>query len=268
MSPMPTPPPLREDPLRIDICKDAGEVARHAAALFTAAAGRALGAGRRFSAALSGGRTPRRLYELLSEDNHAHQVVWPAVELFWSDERCVGPDHADSNYGAAREALLSKVPVAPAHVHRIRGEDPDPRRAAADYERELRSAFLGEPRLDLVLLGMGEDGHTASLFPGSPLLEERVALAAAAADPAGTPRVTLTLPAINAARLVAVLVTGPGKAAMARRVLGARARDERLPIQRVRPAAGQLVWILDADAASELEAGAAAQDGPGPPRPS
>ena len=254
MSPMPAPPPISQDPVRIEICKDPDDLARHAAALFVAQSGRALGAGRRFSVALSGGETPRRTYALLPAEHYAFQVVWPGVQIFFSDERCVPPDHPDSNYGMVAQALLAKVRVNQADVHRMRGED-DPAQAAQAYETEIRSHLGAEPRFDLVLLGMGEDGHTASLFAGSPALEARDRLVAVSADPSGRPRLSLTLDAINAARTVAVLVSGEGKSEIARRVLGKDREDGTLPIQRVRPANGQLLWLLDEAAASRLEQG-------------
>lgn len=254
MSPMPVPPPISQDPVRIEICKDPDDLAHHAAALFVAQSGRALGAGRRFSVALSGGETPRRMYALLPEAHYSFQVVWPAVQVFFSDERCVPPDHPDSNYRMASQALLGKVQVNKADVHRMRGED-DPVHAAEAYEKEIRSHLGDEPRFDLVLLGMGEDGHTASLFEGSPALGARDRLVTVALDPSGRPRLTLTLDAINAARTVAVLVSGEGKSEIARRVLGNHQGAEGLPIQKVCPANGQLLWLLDQAAASKLEQG-------------
>ncbi|HEY3174478.1 MAG TPA: 6-phosphogluconolactonase [Candidatus Polarisedimenticolia bacterium] len=252
MSPMPTPGPINEAPLRIEICKDGEDLARHAAGLFVALAGKALGARRQFTVALAGGRTPRRMYELLTEDHYAYQVVWPAVRIFWSDERCVAPDDGRSNYRMALETMLSKVKVPPGNIHRMKGEE-DPASAAASCEKDLRDRFDGPPRIDLILLGMGTDGHVASLFPASPALEERESLVTVSRDPEGLARLTYTLPLINAARAVAILVSGEEKAPMLRRVLGAGARDEGLPVQRVRPADGQLIWLLDQAAGSTLE---------------
>jgi len=253
MSPMPAPPPLKEDPVRIEICKDAEDLARHAAGLFVTLAGRALGARRQFSVALAGGQTPRRMYEMLAQDRFAFQVVWPAVQVFWSDERCVAPDHSQSNYRMAHEALLSKVGMPPGNVHRMRGEEPSPQASADGYESMMRDQLGESPRLDLALLGMGADGHTASLFPSSPALAESRRIVAVTQAPDGIPRLTLTLPAINAARVVAVLVSGTGKAETLRRVLGAESREEGFPIQWVKPETGQLVWILDEAAASLLD---------------
>lgn len=254
MSPMPTPPPLKEDPLRIEICADEADLARHAATLFATLAGRALGARRLFTAALSGGSTPRRTYEELTRPHVTHQIVWPAVHLFFSDERAVPPDDDASNHRMVQQALLAHVPIPSGNVHRMEGEAADLDAAAAAYERELRAPFGGGmPRLDLVLLGVGEDGHTASLFPGGSELQETSRLVVPSRAPGGQRRLTLTLPAINAARVVAVLVSGEKKAAVVRRVLGAGARDEGLPIQRVRPHDGQMLWLLDEAAAAQIQ---------------
>jgi len=252
MSPMPSPPPIKEDPLRIEICRNAGDMARHAALLFVRQAGRALGAGGRFAVALSGGQTPRGTYALLPEEQYAYQIVWPAVHLFFSDERCVGPDDPASNYRMVRETLLHGIDIPAENVHRMRGED-DPQEAAAGYAEALDAFFGGAPRFDLVMLGVGGDGHTASLFPSSPALGATDRSVAAVAGPDGMRRLTLTLPVINAAKMVMVMASGEEKAEMVRRVLGKDAVDEGLPIQRVRPADGQLVWVLDADAASLLQ---------------
>src|SRR5262245_24459564 len=252
MSPMPSPGPINEAPLRIEICKDADDMARHAAGLFVAAAGRALGAGGRFSVALAGGDTPRKTYGMLTSEHFSYQIVWPAVQIYFSDERCVAPDDPRSNYRMATETILSKVGVPPANIHRMRGEE-DPGVAAARYETELRDHLGPAPALDLVLLGMGTDGHVASLFPGSAALTVNDRLTTVAQGPDGLSRLTLTLPVINAARAVAILVSGESKAAMLRDVLGAGRPDNGLPAQQVRPHSGQLIWILDGAAASLLD---------------
>jgi 6-phosphogluconolactonase len=254
MSPMPSPPSMKEDPLSIEICADETELARHAASLVAALAGRALGSRRLFTIALSGGSTPRRLYAELARPHISHQIVWSAVHVFFTDERAVPPDHEASNHRMAREALLSHVPIPEGNVHRMAGEAPDPDREAAAYEQALRAPFGGgAPQLDLVLLGVGDDGHTASLFPGGPEMDERERLVTTSRAPDGMARLTLTLPVINAARVVAVLASGEAKAGVVRRVLGTAARDEGLPIQRVRPGQGRLVWLLDEPAASQIQ---------------
>lgn len=191
--------------------------------------------------ALSGGRTPLRAYELLA-GRHAG-VAWNRTHVFWGDERCVRPDHPDSNYGQADAKLLGRVPLARSNVHRVRGELPGPA-AAAEYERELAAFFASRretsPAFDLVLLGMGTDGHTASLFPGGPELDERIRWAVASRAPAPpNDRVTLTLPALAAARRRVVLVTGAEKRGVLARVL---AGDRALPAARV---AGDVLWLVD-----------------------
>ena len=177
--------------------------------------------------------------------------------MFWSDERCVPPDHRDSNYGMAREALLDHVPLAPANVHRIRGEI-EPLQATAEYERTLRQFFAGAHEdeaitFDLAFLGMGTDGHTASLVPGSELLKEESRwVAAHYADEARGWRITLTPPAINAARHATFLVSGPDKAETLHSILTGPRQPDLLPAQIVEPRSGNLLWLLDSAAAALL----------------
>lgn len=211
--------------------------------------------------ALAGGSTPRRLYETLSAEPYRSMVEWSRVRVVWGDERCVPPDHPASNYAMARDALLSRVPIPHDAVHRMRGEL-EPARAAAEYEAELRRV-TGEalPRLDLVLLGLGADGHTASLFPDTPdLLEERRLVVATVAPAAPRHRITLTLRTLNAAREVLFMVQGREKASIVREVLDAHAAGtpSRLPAARVRPAAGRLLWLVDRAAAAEISGSPAA----------
>ena len=236
------------------VCADPAAAARLCAERFAAAAREAVEAHGRFCVALSGGGTPRRAYTLLAEEPFASAVPWEKVQFWWGDERCVPPAHPRSNFRMAREALLSRVPVPEANVHRVRGEL-GATRAAAGYERELAEAWDGGmPRLDLVHLGMGGDGHTASLFPFSPALLERNGLAAPALHD-GEPRVTLTGPVLNASRRLDFLVTGADKAARLRGVLQGPLDPLRIPAQLVRAAAGEPVWIVDEAAASRLETG-------------
>jgi 6-phosphogluconolactonase len=239
------------------VAPDAAALMRLAAEEVATRAAAAVRARGRFSVALSGGSTPRALYALLADPAAPFRarVPWEAVQVFFGDERHVPPDHADSNYRMAREALLAHVPVPPESVHRVRGELADAEEAALEYEAELAEAFSlreGErPRLDLALLGMGPDGHTASLFPGSPALEEVSRLAVAPFVPRlGVRRVTLTLPVFAAARAVAFLVAGADKAERVAEVLGGRAPE--LPAARVRPDDGDLLWLLDGAAARLL----------------
>jgi 6-phosphogluconolactonase len=224
------------------------------------AAGAARASGR-FAIALAGGATPRQLYTLLATPSYVARVEWRTVHVFWGDERGVPPDDPASNYRMARETLLAQVSVAPECVHRIHGEDA-PSVAATAYERELRAAFAtptGPPRplpgarLDLVLLGMGDNGHTASLFPHSPALDERERWVIADHVDATPPaRVTLTAPVINAAALALFLVVGAAKAAMLQRVLEGPRDPAALPAQLVAPTNGRVRWIVDAAAAAQL----------------
>ncbi len=207
----------------------------------------------RFSVALAGGSTPRRMYALLATERYASSLDWLHVHFFWGDERCVPPDHPGSNYHMAREVLLDHLPVSEANVHRVRGEL-EPTAAAQLYAEDLQ-AFFGAPwpAFDLVLLGLGNDGHTASLFPGSSVLEERKrAAVAVTANYQDRPahRVTLTFPAINAARQVLFLVSGASKAGIVAAVL--EGSPGRYPAQGVRPGSGRLGWMLDAPAATHL----------------
>jgi 6-phosphogluconolactonase len=213
--------------------------------------------------ALSGGSTPRGLLELLAESPYRERTPWSDVEFFWSDERAVDPDHPASNFRMAREALLEKLEVPAERVHRMPAERADLDAAACDYQRELARTFgVPEdgppPRLDLVLLGMGADAHTASLFPRTPALRERlrwVVPSRAPMEPCD--RLTFTFPLINRARCVLFLVVGADKAAPLAEVLeGARDLD-RLPSQRVDPEDGRLLWLVDEAAASRLRLGAA-----------
>lgn len=207
----------------------------------------------RFTAALSGGSTPKELYTLLAERPYRDQIPWKRVHLFWADERCVPPEHVDSNFRLVQEPLLSRVAIPEENVHRIKGER-GPDRAASEYEQELK-AFFGEdgfPVMDLIILGVGEDGHTASLFPGSPLIGERDRLAAPV--PSGNhehERVTLTLPVIDHARQVLFLASGAAKQNVIRSLL-ADGNPDGLPAGLVRSAMGSSAWYLDKAAASHL----------------
>jgi 6-phosphogluconolactonase len=235
---------------------DAESVARAAAARVAELARASIKARGLFTIALSGGTTPRRVYELLAGEEFGEGIDWPSVHLFFGDERMVPPDHAESNYRMANEALVSRVPVPPENVHRIDGVG-DAAANASAYESEMRGLF-GEdadwPRLDQVLLGMGDDGHTASLFPGTNALnEDRLWVAPNWVEKLGAWRVTLTAPAINAARHVTFLVTGTGKAARLREVLKGERDPSRLPSQLIRPHDGTLEWLVDRAAAGKLE---------------
>jgi 6-phosphogluconolactonase len=207
----------------------------------------------RFSIALSGGSTPRDLHARLASPPLVDQIDWSRVHVFFGDERCVPPDDEGSNFRMADETLLSKVPIPKQHIHRMRGELP-PAEAAEDYARQLREFFGNEPpRLDLILLGMGDNGHTASLFPGLTAVHEQHRwVVAEYVEEVGMWRITLTPVVLNLAREVLFLVAGAAKAHMLRQVLeGPHQPDER-PAQIVRPVPGDVIWLVDAAAAAEL----------------
>jgi len=208
----------------------------------------------RCAVALSGGSTPKRVYQVLAGEPFRSRALWDQIDFFWGDERHVPVDHPDSNYRMAAETLLSKVPVRPTKIHRIHSEIPDAALAAHQYDAEIRTTSgepTGTPRFDLVFLGLGTDGHTASLFPGTPAVDERRRLCVENWVVAlGAFRITLTLPLINAARVVTFVASGAEKLAIVQRVL----RDgdgSPLPAQLVRPSDGELWWMLDRAAAGE-----------------
>ncbi len=217
-----------------------------------------------FTLVLSGGSTPEPVYALLAQAKPTFD--WGKVHIFWGDERCLPPDHPESNYRMAQEVFLSHTPIPASNIHRIRGEKP-PQLAALDYEGELRRFFQQHggvinpepgamfPVFDMVLLGMGEDGHIASIFPGSPALEERLHWVLAVEHhqppPPLVPRVTLTLPLINWAREIILLVAGEKKAERVYEALSRRA-DNALPAARLQPVSGRIIWMLDAPAAVRI----------------
>jgi 6-phosphogluconolactonase len=255
-------PGQRQEPGKTDlaICPDAA-LAREAARRFVVAAKDSIGQRDRFMVALSGGRTPQSLYQLLSTEEWSAHVDWSKTHLFWGDERFVPQDDAQSNHRMARQALLSRIAIPPANVHPVPTGSGTAEEAAAAYERTLREVFGGGkelPRFDLILLGLGENGHTASLFPGSTLLRETVRLVAAEfVTEAGNWRITMTLPLINHARKIMFLVAGAEKAEMLRRVLAGEfeagaGSPWQYPAQLVQPDQGTLLWLVDSAAARLL----------------
>lgn len=230
------------------------EVARTAAGLFVEFASNAVTKRGRFSAVLAGGNTPRRMFELLGGDQLRNSVDWRAVHLFFGDERCVPRDHADSNYRMAYESLISRVDIPASNIHPINGEG-EPERNAALYETELREFFSGgsTSAFDLILLGLGEDGHTASLFPNTSALAVMDKWVVANwVGKLASYRITLTPVAINGAAQVIFLVAGANKAAAVKAVLEGLIQPENLPAQLIKPEAGILTWLLDLQAASLL----------------
>ena len=236
---------------RLLILPDAAALAAAAAEEFVRAASAATGP---FRVALSGGSTPKALYALLRDEAAPYRarVPWERLHVFWGDERCVPPDSPDSNYGEARAALLSKTPIRPENVHRIPAELADADEAARRYEATLLREFGGPPRFDWIFLGMGADGHTASLFPGTPAVQETVKLVVAVwVAEKKSRRVTLTVPVLNAAARVAFLVAGADKAETARLALEGGSSASR-PASLVSPERGESLWLLDRAAASRL----------------
>ena len=221
---------------------------------FARAAGDAISDRGVFRVALAGGSTPRAMYERLTRSPYRGSIRWERARFFWGDERCVPPDSERSNYRMAREALLKPLGIPPRQVFRMKGEE-EPARAARAYEDVLRREFRGRPaRLDLVLLGLGEDGHLASLFPGTRALgESRRLVAANAVAKFSEWRLTLTYRAINAARRIVFLVSGEEKAAPLTKILRKRRGWRDLPASRVSPRRGTMLWLLDQAAASRLQ---------------
>lgn len=246
---------LRSD---LIVAADVDDLSRKATAEVARLATEAVSARGRFTVALSGGSTPRRLYRLLVEEDKLSPLPWGAIHLFWGDERHVAPDHPDSNYRMANEELLTRLPIPAANVHRIPAELADARAAAESYEQTLRSFFgLGPgdlPRFDLVLLGMGPDGHTASLLPGTPALDEEHRLVVGQwVQALGTWRITLSPPVLNNAAAVIFLVAGQDKAAALQQVLRGSRHPSVYPSQLIRPTSGRLLWLVDRAAARLLE---------------
>jgi 6-phosphogluconolactonase len=209
----------------------------------------------RATLALSGGTTPRAVYVLLGSEPFRSAIPWRNVHCFWGDERCVPPENPESNYRMVRESLLDRIAIPSGNIHRIAGELP-PEQAAAQYEAELHSYFgspsAGNMQFDLILLGLGDDGHTASIFPGTNAESEQQKIVVAVSPrTVPQPRVTLTLPVLNQAKQILFLVSGERKAAIVKEIL--EGEEGRYPSQKVHPVAGDVRWLLDADAASLLQ---------------
>jgi 6-phosphogluconolactonase len=278
----------------IVVSKDPETLAVETARRFVTLAQAAIAERGRFDVCLSGGSTPKGLYQVLarpdglslpagsvlperktspfgigtstphkrgrtasaSRSTSAVHIDWTKIHVFWGDERCVPPDHADSNFRMAKESLLDNLQFPEANIHRIKGEL-DALEAAADYEAQLADHFGDEPRFDLILLGLGDDGHTASLFPGTPALDERshwaVAVTHRGPPPPLIDRVTLTYPVLNAARQVIFLVSGKNKEERLRAVLRDPPDLHKMPAQGIHPTDGTLTWMVDSTAAGLLE---------------
>ena len=251
---------------RVVVVRDAEALARAAAETFVRAMSEAVAARGRGTVALSGGSTPKQMGELLAAPPYRDQVPWGDIEVFWGDERWVPLESKESNAGEAKRILLDHVPVDPARINPFPTPDlvSDPQVAAEMYEGQLRLVFGSAedvPVFDLILLGMGDDGHTASLFPGTAPIHEQERLAVAHRVPKlDAERLTLTPPVLNAGREVVFLVGGAGKATTLKRILEGPENVDELPAQVVRPASGNLTWLVDEAAAADLS-GPGATDG-------
>lgn len=239
---------------KMEIYANSQELAWAAALRFSGLAEQLVRESGKFTAVLSGGSTPRTMLSLLAEKPFADSLPWPAIKFFWGDERCVQPDHADSNFRMATETLLSKIPLPPENVFRIPAEDEDHNRAAENYSMTLRQSLNSEsPQFDLVFLGMGADGHTASLFPGTEALQAKNQIAVANfVEKLNSWRITLTAQTINQARNIIFLVAGEDKAEALKEVLEGEHHPEKYPSQLIQPSNGSLLFMLDEAAANLL----------------
>lgn len=244
----------------VRILRDAAAIANRAAEVFVKSTNDAVKSKGNFSVALAGGSTPKALYALLAAEERRGQLPWDKMQLFFGDERHVKPTHPDSNFRMATEAMISKVPLKPEQVYRIKAENPDAEQAAREYEQELRMHFRladGEPpRFDLVLLGMGTEGHTLSLFPGTKALRDNGRLVVSNwVGKLLTERVTLTAPAANGAALAMFMVAGADKSLALKAVLEGPYEPEQLPAQLIDPKNGKLLWLVDEAAGGILSRG-------------
>jgi 6-phosphogluconolactonase len=241
---------------QFQIFNSINELSNYAAHSFIEIASLAIAERGRFLVVLSGGNTPMRLYELLGNESHRNQINWMQTHFFWGDERCVSIDDPGNSYGQAKKVFLDQVNTPAENIHRIQS-DLEPARAALEYAHTLKhfaDAPLAWPRFDLVLLGMGDDGHTASLFPGSPV-EVSSPTRAVTANYQGRPayRVTLTQNVFNDAANILFLVRGESKAKTLSSVLNGEFKPDLYPAQRINPHNGQVVWLVDEAAASQLK---------------
>ena len=243
----------------IRIAGNIQEWARDAAAFIVSIGERAIQSNGRFIMALSGGSTPKTLYQVMATPEWKARLDWSRIFFLFGDERCIPPDHPDSNFKMAQTSLFQPLNVHPDQIYRMKGESGDPTAAAQEYEETIRRLTQSPPPevplIDLVLLGLGDDGHTASLFPGTAALQEDRKIVTVGHAPTGIrSRLTLTLGVLNHAAVVLFLVTGSGKAHMVRRILDPESdADRSLPAARISPESGRLVWMLDHSAAQQLQ---------------
>jgi 6-phosphogluconolactonase len=236
----------------IQVCNDPESLSEAAAGLFVKRSRHAIQIQNRFSVALAGGHTPEHTYQILAQPPFRDQVPWAKVHVFWGDERCVPPDDPRSNAHMAHQTLLDHVPIPPDQIHPIRCAQ-NPQQAAKEYESLLRDFFAGgPPHFDLILLGLGENGHTASIFPDTPAVDEKCWVVAVFVAEQSMWRITMTPPLINQAAMVTFLVAGTAKAQVLRRVLDGPFKPHDLPAQLIRPTSGSLDWIVDKESYREL----------------
>ena len=242
----------------IRIARDGPDWAHETAALVHAISEETIASNGRLLLALSGGSTPKTFYQTLASPEWKARFKWSRILFLFGDERCVPPDHPQSNFAMAQAALFRPLAIPPDHVYRMKGELPDPQAAAQDYEHTLRRltqcSHSDMPRLDVILLGLGEDGHTASLFPGTTAIQEHSKAVTVGTAPTGVPsRLTLTLGVLNRATVVLFLVSGSGKAPIVQAILEPRSEaGQTFPASLVAPTDGRLIWMLDRSAAAQL----------------
>jgi len=238
----------------IQLLPDLEAISYKAAEIFLNLSQSSLPSKERLAVALSGGSTPRRFYRLLGSDPYRNQVEWHRIHFFWVDERCVPKEYEESNFKTVYDPLLSRVPVPEENIHRIRGEE-GPEEAAREYDDAIKAFFGGTeiPVFDLIILGMGEDGHTASLFPGSEALREKKRLAVPVYKGGQEiHRVTLTFPVLNNASQVLFLVSGRSKSKVLAEIFEGGDNRNRYPAGLVAPAHGKITWLIDREAAEKL----------------
>jgi len=242
--------------MSIAIYSDTDTLSHEAAQYIVRVATESIASHRHFTLALSGGSTPKKLYTLLGEEPYRSQIDWALVDIFWSDERCVPPDSEDSNYLMARQVLLSKIPIPANQIHRMPADQPDRDAASYAYTLEMQQTIGsdGVPSFDLIQLGMGPEGHTASLFPHQPSLHEQQRLVMPVSVPKPPPaRLTFTPRLLNAAKHVLFLVTGAEKQDAVKAVLEDDYQPDEYPAQIVQPSKGEVSWMLDTAAAAKLQ---------------
>lgn len=241
--------------MQISIYPDLDTLSQQAAQYIARLASQSIVTHGRFTIALSGGSTPKKLYSLLGSEPYCSQINWAQVEIFWGDERCVPPDDPESNYAMAQQVLLSKIPIPANQIHRMPADQSDRGAASQAYTQEMQRTFGTDriPAFDLIQLGMGPEGHTASLFPHQPSLHEQQRLVMPVSVPKPPPdRLTFTPPLLNAARNILFLVTGREKADAVHAVLEGDYNPAEYPAQIVRPTQGEVTWMLDTQAAINI----------------